>query len=195
MNIIITRHGETNKNIGNFSDDRNYTGLNHDGEIQIQKLTKRLQLYKIDTIISSPVQRCIETANIINKTFKTNIIYDELIKERNNGVYADGSNIPWDDLEGDFIHKKAPEGESLLMVRNRANKFNRKIKTKYFKEDSTILIISHGGFIKNFIGNILKIGIKDSIMKFYIYNASFSEIQFTKNSFKIITLNDTSHLK
>ena len=195
MNIIITRHGETNRNIDDFSNDRNYIKLNHNGETQIQKLTERLQIYKINTIISSPVERCIETTNIINKTFKANIIYENLIKERNNGVYTDESNIPWSDLEGDFIHKKAPEGESLLMVRNRVIKFKQKIKNTYFKEGSTILIVTHGGFIKNFIGELLNIKVKDSITKLQISNASFSKLILHKNEFKIITLNDTCHLE
>ena len=71
MLIYLVRHGEDKND--------NLTKL---GKKQIKLLAKTFKNTKFDAFYSSPLNRCLQTSNIINKTTKCNIVVDDRIKER-----------------------------------------------------------------------------------------------------------------
>lgn len=85
MKIIVTRHGQTEWNRLGKLQGQTDNSLNEEGKAQAEETGKQIADEKIDLIISSPLIRARETAEIINKRFNVPIIEDDRIKERNYG--------------------------------------------------------------------------------------------------------------
>ena len=87
MNIYLLRHGQTNFNI-----DGKYQGtidkeINDFGRQQAELLGNRLRRYNIDVIYSSGLKRVVQTAEIINKYIKKDIIIKDELREINMGEW------------------------------------------------------------------------------------------------------------
>ena len=85
MKIIVTRHGQTEWNRLGKLQGQTDNSLNEEGKAQAEETGKQIADEKIDLIITSPLIRARETAEIINKRFNVPIIEDDRIKERNYG--------------------------------------------------------------------------------------------------------------
>lgn len=148
MEIIFVRHGETTWNVeGRLQGQTNESKLTSKGIEQAEEIANKLENFNYDVIISSPYERTIETAKIINKNNEKEIILEDLIKERGYGVlegeYAKSGkyNIAqmWNFKE---IYKDY-EVEPIDTFFERIYKFLDKIiKEKKYKK---VLIVSHSG--------------------------------------------------
>ena len=87
MEIIITRHGQTEWNVLGKVQGLADIELNEKGIEQAKETSKILKNEKIDLIICSPLIRARQTAEIINQGRNIPIIYDEGIIERNFGEF------------------------------------------------------------------------------------------------------------
>lgn len=144
MKIYFVRHGQTDANIamkGGQSIQELDAPLNSAGEEQAEILAKQLKDVKFDFIISSPLKRSIQTAEIINKYHKLPIKIEDKVRERNAGTYIN-TNI-WHDLFDFDKDIKLKDGESLHDFYNRVYEYFNNLKQKY--PEKTILVVSHGG--------------------------------------------------
>ena len=87
MLLYVTRHGETDFNV-----EKRYTGstdipLNTRGFQQAEELANKLSAINFDIIVSSPLLRAKQTAEIIHKSFGVPIIIMDEFMEINVGVY------------------------------------------------------------------------------------------------------------
>ncbi len=200
VRILITRHGQTKQNVDGVVQGKEHGEINEKGFSQIKDLIERLKGEKINRIISSDIPRCKITTEEILKEIKLPVEYTSKIREKDNGILVGKSHkdFSWDELEGSFETRKAPNGENLEEVRERGRKFFEEIKEKYKNTDETILIVSHGAFLKVFIGNLLGMNIYDSIFKLFIEHCSLTELEISnkhKEGYRINFINDVSHLK
>ena len=85
MKILVTRHGQTDWNLLKKVQGHQDIELNENGRNQAEKTRDSLSNEKIDLIITSPLKRAKETAEIINRNFNVNIIEDIRLIERNLG--------------------------------------------------------------------------------------------------------------
>jgi len=91
MNIIITRHGQTDWNIsGKFQGQTNIE-LNEVGKAQAHETAVSLKNEHIDLIFCSTLNRAIETAEIINEFHNVPIYKDDRLNERYLGI-VEGAN-------------------------------------------------------------------------------------------------------
>jgi len=198
--ILITRHGQTKQNVDGTIQGKEHGNVNEKGFEQISKLINRLKKEKIDLIISSDVPRCKITTEEILKEFNIPLECTNIIREKDKGEWV-GKNhneINLDILEGDFETRKAPNGENLIEVRERGRKFFKEIYEKYKDSEKTILIISHGAFLKIFIGDLLGMSIYNSIFKLFIEHCSLTEIEMNKKhkeGYRINFINEKDYLK
>ncbi|HQB18821.1 MAG: phosphoglycerate mutase [Candidatus Diapherotrites archaeon ADurb.Bin253] len=200
LKILITRHGQTKQNINGIVQGKEDGEINEKGFLQIKELIQRLKNEKIDRIISSDIPRCKITTEEILKEVNVPVEYTSLIREKDNGSLVGKSHkdFSWDELEGSFETRKAPDGENLEEVRERGRKFFEKIKKKYQQSNETILIVSHGAFLKVFIGELLGMKIYDSIFKLFVEHCSITELEISKKhkeGYRFNFINDISHLK
>lgn len=199
VKILITRHGQTKQNVEGTVQGKEHGEINEKGFIQIKELIKKLKTKKIDKIISSDISRCKITTEEILKENKIPLEYTSIIREKDNGSFVGKSHkdFNWDDLPGTFETRKAPNGENLKEVRERGKEFFEILKEKYGKSNETILVVSHGAFLKIFIGNLLGMNIHDSIFKLFIEHCSLTELDIDekhKCGYRFNFINDISHL-
>ena len=90
---IFIRHGESNINVAKIlSDDVDDNTLTDTGKKQAERTAQQLSGLKFDGIVSSPIKRAYDTANIISKYVGLDISIDDRLKEVYLGK-AQGHNI------------------------------------------------------------------------------------------------------
>ncbi|MFH1592944.1 MAG: histidine phosphatase family protein [Candidatus Woesearchaeota archaeon] len=200
MKILLTRHGETEENVEGILTKGESNKITKRGYGQIGRLISRLKEEKIDMIISSDLVRCKLTAENIGKKIKVPIEYSRYLREKDMGDFVGMAQkeIDWDGLEGSFEERRAPNGENLNEVRVRGREFFSQLLKRKDLKDKTILVVSHGAFLKVFIGDLLRMNLYDSIFKLSIENASLTELDIEesyKEGYQIKTINEKSYLK
>ena len=66
MKLYIIRHGETFENASNRLQGRIDSNLTEEGKKQALEVRNYFVDKEVDLIVSSPLKRCVETANIIS---------------------------------------------------------------------------------------------------------------------------------
>lgn len=180
VKVLFTRHGQTRSNIDKTFQSNEDDDLTEKGLEQIEKLAQRLKNKKINLILSSDALRCKKTVESIKKYNDAPVEYLKILREKDNSSFA-GRNyydVDGDKLGDTFETKKSPGGEDLLEVRKRCRKFLMELLKKYEDEDKTILVVSHGAFLKILIGDLTGTNLRDSIFKLFIDNCSLTLIEF-----------------
>ncbi|MCI9233419.1 MAG: histidine phosphatase family protein [Bacilli bacterium] len=148
MDLYIVRHGETGYNKMGLLHGRTDIPLNQNGIEQANKTKKELENITFDVVISSPLIRAIQTAKIIVPNRKIKI--DNRLIERNLGEYEGKPSRIYDFEFYDNLlanhTEKGVEGLCDLVVRAR----NLILELKEIYSDSTVLLVTHGGFINAF---------------------------------------------
>ncbi|MFZ2970872.1 MAG: class I tRNA ligase family protein, partial [Minisyncoccia bacterium] len=160
--FIFIRHGESGKNLDEVkSDSIDKYPLTKDGIGHAKRAAKGLKDKKIDIIITSPVLRTRQTAEIIGKELKAKVMKDDLIMEYRYGSWNDKSSKYL--LENDELYRKYKKitdleekynfvlggsGESRAQMEARIKKFINLCLEKY--SGKNILVVSHGGLNATF---------------------------------------------
>lgn len=146
MRIIFSRHGLTDYNIKNRICGISNAVLSDTGRRQAIELGLKLKNKNIDVIISSPLQRAIDTANLANEAIGAEIVIDDRFTEWDYGSYE---GAVFDDVFSDFQRAKCEfgvrlgGGESVLQLAHRVFCAIDDIREKY--KDKTVLVVCHGG--------------------------------------------------
>jgi len=159
--IYIIRHGRVKNAEENIFNGIMDIELNKDGKIEAEKLSNFFEDKDINVIFTSPLKRCIYTAERIKEKTKAKIIVDERIKEKNFGIFQ---GCGWKEIKEkfpeeseqyvkDFFHFRIPEGESSLDVWRRLLPFVEEIK----KIRKNIVVVSHGTINRIIVGEIFNL--------------------------------------
>lgn len=150
MKIIFIRHGKTPGNL-----EKRYIGVTDEplGEEGISEL-KSISYPDCDIVISSPMKRCIQTAEIIYSDKK--IVVGENLKECNFGDFEGKNYIElsanpdyqrWIDSGGTLAF---PSGENPADFKKRCIKEFDKIVSEY-AENAVLAFVVHGGTIMSIL--------------------------------------------
>jgi len=196
MKLIIVRHGETEANKKDIMQGQTSSSLTKKGKEQIKKLSARLKNEKIDVIFSSDLPRARLTTEEIAKYHKIPLHYLAELRERDVGVLEGVSKEEFfkarDDSGLSKLEFKPENGESFTEMIQRVQGFLEMLLRKY--TNKTVLICSHGGFIKMTLGILLKKPPEEAI-KMDQHNACINIIEVDGNrNAKTIVLNSTDHL-
>jgi len=152
--FYFLRHGETDWNKEGRLQGHVDIPLNETGRNQARLSIPILQKYPIDRIISSPLSRALETAQIVNELLQKPLIIDERLRERHFGLY-EGKTGPeidqWKAENPGLILPIDPEtgltsppgGETYQQLRDRVFQLKNEILTMH--QDESILFVAHGG--------------------------------------------------
>lgn len=140
--LILLRHGETIENTKHILQGLMPGNLTDNGRKQADEIGKKLKNseYSISSIICSDIQRCKDTADIVNSHLNLDILYSSLLRERDWGS-ATGMIV-----DGVTKIRIPDDAETVDMMKLRARKFLEFVKTDY--QDKCILAISHGLFCR-----------------------------------------------
>jgi broad specificity phosphatase PhoE len=141
--LYFIRHGLSEGNISGIWSGRTDSLLTRQGRAQAIASGEKTKKYKIDLIVSSPLSRTRETAEIIADTIgypKDKILYSDLFIERH---FGDLEGRPHGENDETLDLDTIPNIESKEMILDRADralKFLEKLKAE------NILVVSHGSF-------------------------------------------------
>ena len=142
MNLIVIRNTEAPSNVNYVVGGRSDESLTKKGIFQAKALRKKLEKINYDVIITSPVNRAVETANIVNYK-NIPIIKDERITERDSGdlLLKDRNLVNKTEWNSMKKLRTDDDAETLLALVNRTNDFVEEIRKKY--ENKIVLIVTH----------------------------------------------------
>jgi broad specificity phosphatase PhoE len=198
MKIILIRHGQTQWNKEELFRGRSDIPLDDVGMKQAKAITKRLSLFGIKTVYSSPLKRALETAQIIAKRSNLKVkVVDDLI----DFDFGEWQGLGLKDVQEQFpeTYQKwlkepylvnIPNGENLDTVRQRVSKALNKI-VKGQQDD--VVVVSHRVINKVLILAALSLDnsyfwqIKQDV-------GAISVLDYEGGIFALTLLNDTYHL-
>ncbi|MBK5114066.1 MAG: histidine phosphatase family protein [Candidatus Heimdallarchaeota archaeon] len=155
MRFYLVRHGQSEANLHRIIAGHGEYPLTDLGKEQAKSLGQELlkKGIKFDAVYSSDILRASETANIIcSEMGIKEIIFDKRLREGDAGVFEGRFGEKLTKEESEFLDStmridkdvKIPDGESNLDMTIRIKEAFLEIIEKH-PEDSTILIVGHGG--------------------------------------------------
>ena len=147
MILYLVRHGETEKNKYGLVQGQTECDLTLKGIEEIEELIPLVKELNIDIVISSPLQRTLDTAKIITDNGYPINIDDRLI-ERDWGL-CEGAHISEVDTKkcwNFYINTDDNKIEKVQDLMARVSEFIEDVKTKY--EDKKVLVVSHSAVLR-----------------------------------------------
>lgn len=155
--IIVARHGESEKNIGDYIDSSLDTfDLTPEGVEQAKETARELRGV-VDVIYSSPVLRARRTAEIIAETLGLEVILSDKIGEIKSGEW-DGKKITDSDIQESrkkyaslepevrYVTPHGTTGESWKEFDQRLNSFLDEVITSH--KGKCVLVVGHRGTVQ-----------------------------------------------
>lgn len=175
MKLYVVRHGQTDWNIENKLQGCVDVPLNPTGIYQAQNLANAISSLDFELIISSPLNRALDTAKIINKKHNVELIVNSALSERNygylEGVYGDKyDKFSYWNYE---INYKDKNVESIQSFFDRVFKFIDSLKQNYSNEN--ILLVTHSGV--NIAINCYFNGLRDNLLDIQLDNCCYAQYE------------------
>ncbi len=171
MLLYMIRHGETDKNKQKLLQGRTDVPLNEYGRELARITAQALKDVSFDYIISSPLQRALETAQLLRLDREIPILTDERIQEISFGDYEGhcfkGENYDLPDPNFNLFfaapekYQTPPNGESFEQILERTGAFLQKLLAEPKYEDKCILLSTHGCALKALLANLSGCALKD----------------------------------
>lgn len=198
--ITLLRHGESQGNYEGRHQGQADFPLTEHGREQAKNLLQRWKSESkhFDQVISSPLARARETAEIIASGLNVPLEFDPLWMERNNGMMAGLSpeevrqTLP----QPGFIHPYQPvgrTGESQWQLFLRAG---NALQSLFNLPPENYLIVSHGGLLNMFFYAILGITPQPNFHgpRFRFNNCAFATLSYNPASHHWYVLGVNDHL-
>ena len=147
MKLYVVRHGETLENANNCLVGRINSSLTAEGINQAKKVSAYFKDKNIDLIVSSPLDRCRQTSEIISNN-KIPIIYSDSLLGRDHGEFTGRpkESINFDEYWNYNKNIKYKRAESVQDLYNRVAKLVEEIKEKYAGKN--VIIVTHSGIMR-----------------------------------------------
>ena len=198
MKLILVRHAESVGNRDGIIQGQKDYKLSKQGEKEAERVAKRLKNINFKAIFSSDLSRARQTAEIISEFHSgVPIHFSKILRERHIG-YLQGKKIAeikdLEKIRERYKTRRPKGGETYGEVKKRAKKFLDNLLKKYPKD--TILIVTHGGFIRMLWSAVASEPIKKTFEKeIFLHNTCVNEIEVLPDrSYKIIRINCIKHL-
>lgn len=197
--VILVRHGETDwnkeKRIQGGSSD---PPLNETGREQAERLALRLSHDRLQAIYSSPLKRSLDTARVIARCHKLEVVVEPSLKEIEagtlEGVLTGSLGKRLTQLltagAGSDALPKPPGGESLADVQRRAWGAIQRLSQKH---PDGLVVVSHYFVILSVICSVLGLPLSQ-LGRFRMENGSISIINLDGQKAWLELYNDAGRL-
>ncbi len=161
MKILFVRHGESVDDLTNQYGGWADFPLTPKGYLQLEKTVNKISNLKIkfDIVLTSPLQRAVESGRIIANLLsipQKNYLY---LKEKNGYGLLSGMNKEKAQKEYPELFKAELEGGYVLGSETKKN-FLERVKTAVSKIQkmnyNNVISVTHGGFMTQLFNEILK---------------------------------------
>jgi probable phosphomutase (TIGR03848 family) len=194
--VLLVRHGLTDANTGGvLAGWTPGVHLAERGREQAAALAERLAIVPVTAIVSSPLERCQETAAAIAQGRDAlSIETDERLGECRYGDWQ-GRELKtlakdplWKVVQSHPSAVQFPGGESMPQMQNRAIEAIRS-HNKSFGDDATWIAVSHGDVIKAILADALGMHL-DAFQRIQVDPGSLSVIRYTELRPFVLRMND-----
>lgn len=198
LRILLIRHGATDL-LGRVLYGRMPgVHLNSEGLQQAETLARALKSrYRLHEVISSPMERALETARPVAEAQSLSVTIDEAFNEIDFGSWV---GKPFRELRSSEHWKRycqfrtttrPPGGESMMDVQSRAWSGLSAIAERHpHGEEATVAVLSHGDVVRGILMLALGMSI-DHIHRLEAAPASVSEILIWGADVQVRTINET----
>ena len=199
--VTFLRHGESVGNAESRWQGQADFPLTDRGRSQAQALADRWKREKIrfDYVISSPLSRARETAEIIASKLGLNVEFEPLWLERDNGAF---SGLTQHEVRQNFTHPDFTtpydsvgndgEGDWELFLRA-----GQALHDLLKREPARYLIVSHGGMLNQLMHAVMGImpQANNAGVRFRFGNTAFAQLLYFPNQHRwaVDKLNDHAH--
>jgi len=194
--LILARHGRTTANAAGVLAGRSEgIGLDAYGKDQAQAAGDRLAGVAIARVVSSPMQRCLETASLLAPGHRLDI--DDRLTECDYGDWtggklADLAKEPlWRTVQRQPSAAAFPAGESMTQMSNRAVEAARSLSAEVAQaagDNAVWLAVSHGDVIKAILADALGLHL-DSFQRIGVNPASLSLVHYGEHRASVLAMN------
>jgi probable phosphomutase (TIGR03848 family) len=196
--VILLRHGRTTANTGGvLAGWTPGVQLDETGQAQVQAVAARLAQVPLAAVVSSPLERCQQTASAVLAGRELELRTDERLGEAR---YGDWTGRPLKELVKEPLWKvvqqhpsaavfPGPEGEGLAQTQARAVAAVREWNAT-LGPDAVWLACSHGDVIKAVLADALGVHL-DAFQRIVVDPASISVITYTDTRPFVVRTNDT----
>lgn len=199
--LLFVRHGQTDWNVEKKWQGHEDRPLNEMGKMQATALANRLATWPISAIVSSDLQRCAQTAQVVGKAVGLEPIFDPIWRERDLGVFSGMTSAEakeaypqaWQDAELKRGMVDPPDGEKTVDLRKRGYAAYEKVVAEY--ANKMVMVVSHGGLLHTLIAQLIEIPDDKYGRISQRGNTGLSIIEVKDNIPTLVRLNDTSHLE
>lgn len=185
--ICLVRHGETDWNATGRLQGSTDIPLNANGILQAEECGVFLKNYQWDVIVTSPLQRAKQTAEIIRKVINVPLVEMSEFMERS---YGDAEGMTAEKRIFLFPNKLYPNQEDRASLTKRVmlgvGKVNDKFKAK------KVLLVAHGAVINAILSKLSNGEIGSG--KTTLINACISNIEYKQKEWQINDFNQVTHL-
>jgi probable phosphoglycerate mutase len=205
--IILIRHGETAWNAIRKLQGHCDIPLNAEGTRQAKALASALQNEKLDAIISSDLQRAVQTAGEIARLQGIPTRIDAGLRERCFGGFEGMlySELPerfpqeyaaWRSRDPDFHFPPSAldssyTGESIRQFHQRSISTISHYAQQF--QGKKIALVAHGGVLECAYRAAKKLPL-NALREVTIYNASINRFRYTENGLQLMQWGEIAHL-
>jgi probable phosphomutase (TIGR03848 family) len=195
--LLLVRHGHTDAAGKRLTGRAPGVHLNELGRRQAERLVERLDGVRIDTIVSSPLERCRETAAPLAKARRHAVDVGRAWTEVGYGDWT-GRSISqlrrtklWRLVMFAPSNVRFPGGESLLEVQGRAVAATLDLAARQAR--GTVVVVSHADVIRLLVAYLAGMHV-DHLQRLSIDTASITAVSISDGFPRLLTVNDTGDL-
>jgi len=186
--FCLIRHGQTDWNAAGRIQGLEDIELNAVGRAQAAQTGVYLQQWQWDRIISSPLKRAAESAEIIAS--QLNLASVEIMDVFMERDYGECSGMTTAQRKHSFPDGIIPKQETLETLQKRALAGLQQLT---IEPQARTLIVTHGGLINSLLAQFTNGEIGSG--KTILHNASLALFQYQHNNWQILAYNLTTHLR
>ena len=199
--VLLVRHGRTTANVdGTLAGTSPGVRLDDRGLDQARRLAERLAPLRVARIVSSPLERCRQTAELlVSDRAEPTVDIEVDLTECDYGEWT-GRKLTelaklklWRVVQDHPSAVEFPGGERLQDVQSRAVRAVRRWEARITKEHGNTALwvaVSHGDVIKAIVADALGMHL-DLFQRIVIDPASVTAIRYTDQRPFVVRLNDT----
>ncbi len=199
--VLLVRHGRTGANArGRLAGWTPGVCLDERGEEQARGLAERIAKLPVAAVVSSPLERCVQTANVIAAVYEgLDVVTDERLAECRYGDWT-GKELKalaeedlWEVVQQHPSAAVFPGGEALRDVQFRAvaavRDWNDRIAAEH-GPDALYVLCTHGDVVKAVVADALGMHL-DMFQRITVDPCSLTVIRYTPLRPFLLRLNDT----
>ncbi len=195
--VLLIRHGLTDATGAKLTGWTPGFHLSDEGRAQAERMAERLADARIAAVYSSPLERCVETAEPLARRRRLEVVPREDLGEVRFGEWTGRSlrqlrrTKLWRAVQDLPSQVRFPGGESFLEVQRRAVEELGRIAGSH--PSSTVAVVSHADVIKLVVAHFAGMH-ADLFQRLVVEPASLSVLLLGRGTPRVVKVNETGDL-